>query len=157
MLLQRSIVSLCFVLFAVPVAAQPSAGSRWVTLTNGAGARVEFPPALFPEEKSSGATKQSFATADHRGQFEFFSIPNTHGDTPAQFVRRAERKTERLSYRRVTGNFIAASTVRGGRILYRRCNFSGNMIHCIDLRYPAAQKRAWDGVVTRISLSLRPR
>jgi hypothetical protein len=30
------------------------------------------------------------------------------------------------------------------------------MIHCIDLRYPVGQKRAWDGVVTRISLSLRP-
>jgi hypothetical protein len=31
------------------------------------------------------------------------------------------------------------------------------MIHCIDLRYPAAQERSWDSTVTRISLSLRPR
>jgi hypothetical protein len=29
-------------------------------------------------------------------------------------------------------------------------------IHCLDLVYPQAEKRAWDGVVTRISRSLRP-
>jgi hypothetical protein len=29
-------------------------------------------------------------------------------------------------------------------------------IHCIDLVYPQAQRRAWDDVVTRISRSLRP-
>jgi hypothetical protein len=31
------------------------------------------------------------------------------------------------------------------------------MIHCVDLRYPRGEKRAWDRIVTRISLSLRPR
>jgi hypothetical protein len=31
------------------------------------------------------------------------------------------------------------------------------MIHCIDLQYPRREKRAWDAIVTRISLSLRPR
>jgi hypothetical protein len=72
MLLQRSLLSLCFILFGLPVAAQPSGGSRWVTLTNEAGARVEYPPALFPEEKSGGSNKQAFATADYRGQFELF-------------------------------------------------------------------------------------
>jgi hypothetical protein len=46
---------------------------------------------------------------------------------------------------------------RNGLILYPRCNFSRNMIHCIDVRYPDEQERAWDGIVTRISLSLRRR
>jgi hypothetical protein len=44
-------------------------------------------------------------------------------------------------------------------ILYSRCNFSGGargVIHCFDLKYPQEEKRAWDAVVTRISLSLRP-
>jgi hypothetical protein len=42
-------------------------------------------------------------------------------------------------------------------ILYRRCNFAGGAIHCFDVRYPRAEKRAWDGPVTRMSLTLRPR
>jgi hypothetical protein len=152
----RAILVLCLSVIALPGAAQPAASGRWVTLTNEAGARVEYPPALFRDERSSASNRQSFTTEDGRGRFEFFSIPNTHRETPGQFVRRAERKGERLTYNRVTGKFVAASTIREGRILYRRCNFNGDMIHCIDLRYPAGQKRAWDGVVTRISLSLRP-
>jgi hypothetical protein len=30
------------------------------------------------------------------------------------------------------------------------------MTHCFDLVYPQEEKREWDPVVTRISLSLRP-
>jgi hypothetical protein len=41
-------------------------------------------------------------------------------------------------------------------IYYSRCNFGGAAIHCFDLAYPQAEKRAWDAIVTRISLSLRP-
>jgi hypothetical protein len=44
-------------------------------------------------------------------------------------------------------------------ILYSRCNFSGGargVIHCFDMKYPQEEKRSWDAVVTRISLSLRP-
>jgi hypothetical protein len=42
---------------------------------------------------------------------------------------------------------------------YSRCNFSRSArgaIHCFDLVYPQDEKREWDPVVTRISLSLRP-
>jgi hypothetical protein len=49
---------------------------------------------------------------------------------------------------------------RDGLIYYSRCNFSGSStdtIHCFDLVYPQEEKTAWDPVVTRISLSLRPR
>ena len=41
-------------------------------------------------------------------------------------------------------------------IYYSRCNFSaprGASIHCFDLVYPQREKRAWDAMVTRISLS----
>ena len=45
-----------------------------------------------------------------------------------------------------------------GVILYSRCNFSQGRraIHCFDLLYPQEEKRSWDAIVTRISLSLRP-
>ena len=54
--------------------------------------------------------------------------------------------------------FFAISMERDGRILYSRCNFSRSpvAIDCFDLVYPQEEKRAWDPVVTRMSLSLRP-
>jgi hypothetical protein len=37
---------------------------------------------------------------------------------------------------------------------YDRCNFAGSMINCVLINYPAAEKRDWDGIVTRISNTL---
>jgi hypothetical protein len=64
-----------------------------------------------------------------------------------------------LDYERVTRSFFAISMEREGTIYYSRCNFSRSArgaIHCFDLIYPQDEKRDWDPVVTRISLSLRP-
>jgi hypothetical protein len=64
-----------------------------------------------------------------------------------------------IQYRRVTPSFFAISAEREGTIYYSRCNFSGlrgQTIHCFDLVYPQPEKQAWDAIVTRISLSLRP-
>src|SRR5207244_7950854 len=64
-----------------------------------------------------------------------------------------------LDYARITPSFFAISSERDGVILYSRCNFSRGArgaIHCFDLKYPQEEKRSWDAVVTRISLSLRP-
>jgi hypothetical protein len=58
---------------------------------------------------------------------------------------------------RTTPLFFVASAVRGGMILYRRCNFSARAdrrVGCLQLEYPRSEKRAWDNVVTRISRSL---
>ena len=41
-----------------------------------------------------------------------------------------------------TARFGSTRHGRNGLILYRRCNFSRNMIHCIDVRYPDEQERA---------------
>jgi hypothetical protein len=35
-----------------------------------------------------------------------------------------------------------------------RCNFSGRLVHCLLINYPAEEEHAWDDVVTRMSLSL---
>jgi hypothetical protein len=64
-----------------------------------------------------------------------------------------------LDHVRIARSFFAISSERDGVILYSRCNFSGGargVIHCFDLKYPQEEKRSWDAVVTRISLSLRP-
>jgi hypothetical protein len=56
----------------------------------------------------------------------------------------------------VAASFFAISAVKDDTIYYSRCNFSRSAIHCFDLVYPAGEKHAWDSIVTRISLSLRP-
>jgi hypothetical protein len=157
-MLLRVLLSLCMsVVAVVPVVAQPAHDFGWSKLTNRSGASVDFPGGLFTKELSTAPEKaMSFSTEDGRARFELFSSANRRQESPAQFVRRTRADQDRLHYKRITGNFIAASTVHKGRILYRRCNFSGAMIHCIDVRYPASEKRAWDNTVTRISLSLKP-
>jgi hypothetical protein len=78
------------------------------------------------------------------------------GELPEeQFARRALRSGLRAGH----ATFFAISSTQQGLIFYSRCNFStdaGGAIHCLDLVYPQAEKRAWDDVVTRISRSLRP-
>jgi hypothetical protein len=87
-------------------------------------------------------------------------MDNPNALAPKAFMRSyfpASRST--LTYDRVAQNFFALSTRREGMIVYLRCNFSsarGGTLHCVDIRYPQNEKHAWDGVVTRISRSLRP-
>ena len=155
---KRSFLALCLTAIGWSAHAHPTGHLGWSNLVNRHGASVDFPGGLFTKQVSADTGKMiAFTTEEGESRFELFSLPNTRRESPAQFARRADRGREKLDYKRITGNFIAASMIRGGRVLYRRCNFSGGMIHCIDLRYPAAQERSWDSTVTRISLSLRPR
>ena len=158
MSVKRSFVALCLTAIGWSANAQPNGDLGWSTLANRSGASVDFPGGLFTEQVSADTGKMiAFTTRDGHSRFELFSLPNTRGESPAQFARRADSRRERLDYKRITHNFIAASTIRQGRGLYRRCNFSRGEIHCIDLRCPAAEERAWDNTVTRISRSLRLR
>ena len=154
--LMRLLFGLCLSMVALPASAQQYRSLAWSTIENRRGASVDFPEGLFTKEASTDKNKMAFSTEDGRGRFELFSIANTRRESPAQFARRADSGRDRLDYKRISGNFIAVSTIQNSRIPYRRCNFNGGMIHCVDLRYPAAEKRAWDDTVTRVSLSLRP-
>jgi hypothetical protein len=55
----------------------------------------------------------------------------------------------------VTPRFFAVSSYKGDKVWYDRCNFSERFVHCVLINYPASEEHRWDGVVTRISLSLR--
>jgi len=153
----RIFLAVCLTAIAFPASAQLTRDLGWSSLENRYGASVDFPGGLFTKEVSDVGPMKAFTTADGRSRFELFSIPNSRHESPAQFARRADNRREKLDYKRITRSFIAASTIQNGRVLYRRCNFSRGMIHCIDVRYPAVEERAWDQTVTRISLSLRPR
>jgi hypothetical protein len=119
------------------------------------GTRVNYPARIFgPAGEPEKGIGQRFESADGSAVLSVYSSENEAADTPGKNLRQSS-----LDYERVTRSFFAISMERAGRIFYSRCNFSRSAkgsIHCFDLVYPQEEKRAWDPVVTRISLSLRP-
>jgi hypothetical protein len=103
---------------------------------------------------------QRFERADGRAVLSIYARSNKAGETPRTYLRKHLRvERSELDYVRIAPSFFAISSERDGVILYSRCNFSGGargVIHCFDMKYPQEEKRSWDAVVTRISLSLRP-
>jgi hypothetical protein len=125
------------------------------------GTKIQYPAGIFsPTGKAEKGVGQRFERADGRAVLSIYSRPNEAGEHPASYLRHNLRLSRSaLDYVRIARSFFAISSERDGVILYSRCNFSARgrgAIHCFDLKYPQEEKRSWDAVVTRISLSLRP-
>jgi hypothetical protein len=123
------------------------------------GTRLEYPSKIFvPVGQAEKGVGQRFERSDGRAVLSVYARENEDNDTPASYLRKNLRQRG-LDYERVTRYFFAISMEHDGTIYYSRCNFlrlAPGSIHCFDLVYPQDEKRAWDAVVTRISLSLRP-
>jgi hypothetical protein len=59
-----------------------------------------------------------------------------------------------IVYKKITSRFFVVSSFHNDKIWYDRCNFAASLINCVLINYPAAEKRDWDGIVTRISNTL---
>jgi hypothetical protein len=126
------------------------------------GTRIEYPAAIFaPAGAPKTGIGETFESQDGRAVLSVYARENTTGDSPSTYLKNNLRVPPTgLDYRRITGSFFAISMERDGQVYYSRCNFSGTnggATHCFDLIYPQGDKRAWDPVVTRISLSLQPK
>jgi hypothetical protein len=147
---------------AAPSAQAESSAAGWAVYRDAQGTSVQYPRDVFSEQQEPTEQEPGrvFATEDGRARFHVFSLPNPNALSPGAFMRAnfpASRST--LTYDRVSSNFFALSTRRDGMIVYLRCNFASGRsgtLHCVDIRYPISEKRDWDGIVTRISRSLRP-
>jgi len=136
-----------------------AAQAQWASFSDSRGTSVQYPREVFSVPAGSGDPPGPvLQSADGRARLHVFTRPNEQRASPAEFIRRTiTDRRERLSYQRVTNRFLVFSAAEGDLILYRRCNFVRAAIHCFDVRYPRAEKRAWDGPVTRMSFSLSPR
>jgi hypothetical protein len=123
------------------------------------GMAFDFPAHIFPlKSAEQGRRGVVFSTADGRARIRVFAFANEANDTPRTYLARIARPGEgRFTYVRTTPRFFVASGTRDGMIFYRRCNFFSSAdprVSCFQLDYPQQEKRAWDNIVTRISLSL---
>jgi hypothetical protein len=119
------------------------------------GANADVPMSIFTEDAGppAGGIGRRFFTKDRRADLTVQSVPNPENDSPASFLAK-RRPPAGIQYRRVTPRFFAISSIRNGRTWYNRCNRADGYMNCVLINYPAAEERRWDGVVTRISLSL---
>lgn len=120
------------------------------------GTSVEIPASVF-SDKAGDAPEgygQRFQTHDGRANLTIQATAKVSGETPSAFLAKMH-PPQRIQYKRVTSRFFVVSSYKGDTIWYDRCNFSDRFVHCVLINYPAREKRAWDDIVTRISLSLR--
>jgi hypothetical protein len=119
------------------------------------GTSVQIPMTIFTREAElpDGGTGRRFYTDNRRANLTVQSVANPENDSPAAFLAKKHPPTG-IMYKRVTPSFFVVSSVRNERIWYNRCNRSDGYMNCVLINYPAAEKRQWDGVVTRISHTL---
>jgi hypothetical protein len=142
-----------------PVAAASTTPMGWQKyVVPETGANVDFPNEIFSQDagQPESGYGRRFLTADGRANLTVQSVPNDAGDSPAVFLAKMNPPSN-IVYRRVTPNFFVVSSFRNGKIWYNRCNFAGRFMNCVLINYPAAEKRQWDSVVTRISNTLTSR
>lgn len=147
---------LALILLSVIPAGAFAAGPEWRKyVVPDTGLSVEIPVTIFTEDGGSpeGTTGRVFFTKDGRADLTVKSMPNPENDSPAAFLEKM-RPPAGIQYKRVTSRFFAVSSIRNGRTWYNRCNRASGFMNCVLINYPAAEDRQWDGIVTRISLSL---
>ena len=135
------------------------ASADWARFTDSHGTSVQYPRDVFSMRDGEGMPPGPvIGCPDRRCRLHIFTLPNKGRASPSEFIRRAVTDhREHLSYKRVGDRFFVFSAAHDDLILYRRCNFVGTSIHCVDIRYPRDEKRRWDATVTRMSYTLMPR
>jgi hypothetical protein len=125
------------------------------------GTAVDIPRAVLstPDGHAHKRVGRRYKSPDGRAKVAIWTQRNTRHDTPVSYLHRTfniPRAT--VDYERFTNDFAVISGLFGTRVYYIRCNFSprSGSFHCFDLAYPVREKQAWDGVVARMSRSLRP-
>ena len=140
---------------ATPAAAANNPGWKRYAIPE-SGMTVDVPTGIFDRDAGAaeGGPGRKFVTSDGRATMTVQTVANARGESPAAFLA-AKGPPPGIVYRRVTKSFFVVSSFRDNMIWYNRCNFAGGSANCVLINYPAREKARWDGIVTRISRSLR--
>jgi hypothetical protein len=120
------------------------------------GTSVDMPVSIFTSDAGppEGGTGRRFFTEDRRADLTVQSVPNPGNDSPGTFLAKMQPPAG-IIYKRITSDFFVVSSIRNDRVWYNRCNRVNGAMDCVMINYPAAEKRQWDEVVTRISHTLK--
>jgi hypothetical protein len=145
-----------FILAVIPTLAMAGDAEWRRYVIASTGTSVDMPVSIFSSDggAAEGGTGRRFFTDDRRADMTVQSMPNPGNDSPAGFLTKM-RPPAGITYKRITSDFFVVSSIRGDRIWYNRCNRGQGTMNCVLINYPAAEKRQWDDVVTRISRTLR--
>lgn len=122
------------------------------------GLRLDYPDFLALKAEDEALRGARFESADQQVTLEVASAPAGSASVDDYFRRMAEQAEAEgvaLDYTRRTRRFAVVSGENERFILYARCNLYRTAVLCFNLRYPTAEKRRFDPIVTRMSLSLR--
>jgi hypothetical protein len=149
----RLLMTLVLSLSSGAVLADSAEWQRFVIPSTGTS--VEIPATIFSRatELPDGGIGRRFYTDDSRADLTVQSVANPNNDSPATFLAK-KNPPWGILYKRVTARFFVVSSIRNDRIWYNRCNRSAGYMNCVLINYPAAEKRQWDSVVTRMSRTL---
>ncbi|QQO16609.1 hypothetical protein JJB99_10860 [Bradyrhizobium diazoefficiens] len=147
----KKTAAILVMLCALPAAAGAESWSSYRIPES--GTRVDIPASIFTEKAGQpDGYGVKYRTGDGRADLTVQAVPND-GSSPAAFLAR-KNPPAGIIYKRVAPRFFVVSSIRRGKIWYDRCNFGSRYVHCVLINYPAAEKRQWDAVVTRISRTL---
>jgi hypothetical protein len=135
-----------------------AAQEQWSTYSNPRyGTTIDYPIDLFsaPDPPSENGDGQIIHTADGRAELIIYGLNNMDGERPDVYISRHVNLDD-VAYKKIGSDFYVVSGTRGTIIFYERCNFpNDDVLNCFSVTYPAAEKAAWDPIVTRMSQSLR--
>jgi hypothetical protein len=133
----------------------PAQAANWTTYRiPESGTSVDIPISVFTEQAGKpDGYGQKFRTPDGGADLTVQAVRRQQSVSPAAFLA-AKQPPSAIVYKRITPGFFVVSSIKRDKIWYDRCNFTSRYVHCVLINYPAAEKRQWDQVVTRISHSL---
>jgi hypothetical protein len=151
------LIAALFGTLAACTAAAP-AGHDWKTYANVRYAYQVCYPAdvLKPQDEAPNGDGRHFASAGGATLSVWGSYPDgTLAADMAESVRHLTRDGGAITYKVVRPTWYVLSAQQGGTISYYRATLAGTRMATFEMRYPAAQKAAWDPVVGKIGGCLK--
>lgn len=156
----REGLSIALVALLVLAGSAKARADSWATYVNDRfGATAAYPDRFSvradPPANSDG---QRFFTADRRASLAIFGFFNGERETPNQIMESRKHAGTRYSLAQAGSGAFTLSGQHGDRITYERCIRSRrdtDIYVCVDLDYPAAERKAFDPIVRRVAGSLR--
>jgi hypothetical protein len=137
----------------------PAVADEWHTYTNERfGSTADVPGDWRPGEPPVNGDGLEFTSPDGQASIIVSGALNNEGTTDeAMAIYGVPNEGEVITYSRHSQRSIVVSGTRGDRIFYRKTILSCRALvwNSVSLEYPASEKKAFDGLVTRVANSLR--